>query len=59
MTKMTRSTTAALFSLGLAVLMSGCEKGPVEKLGEKIDNGVQNTKDAARDVKDKITTPTR
>jgi hypothetical protein len=39
--------------------MSGCKKGPVEKLGEKIDNGVQNTKDAARDLKDKVTTPTR
>lgn len=44
----------ALFSVSVATLLSSCEKGPAEKLGEKIDNGVQNTKDAARDAADDL-----
>ena len=40
--------------MGMALGSMSCEKGPAEKIGEKIDKGVQNTKDAAKDVKDDI-----
>jgi hypothetical protein len=55
MKKSAKLLLLCLFAFNLAVLASSCEKGPAEKLGEKIDNGVQNTKDAARDLKDDVT----
>jgi hypothetical protein len=44
-----------LLGLGLTAMLASCKKGPAEKVGEKIDNAVQDTKDAARDVKDDLT----
>jgi hypothetical protein len=36
-----------LMMLGALVAFAGCEaKGPAEKAGETIDNGIQNAKDA-------------
>ena len=36
----------ALALLGIMALAAGCEtKGPAEKAGEKVDQGVQNVKD--------------
>jgi hypothetical protein len=55
MTKMTKTVMAATLALSLMGFVSSCEKGPAEKVGEKIDNAVQDTKDAAKDVKDKVT----
>jgi len=40
----------ALVGLCLAGLTMACDKGPAQKAGEKIDNAVQDTKDAARDA---------
>jgi len=37
---------ALLISCLIGVVVTSCNKGPAEKVGEKIDNGVQNTKDA-------------
>lgn len=38
---------ASVLLLGTTVLISGCEtKGPAEKAGENIDQGIQNAKDA-------------
>ncbi len=31
---------------GALALGAGCEKGPAEKAGEKVDQGIQNAKDA-------------
>jgi len=45
----------SLLALILGAALASCNKGPVEKVGEKIDNAVQDTKDAARDVKDDLT----
>ena len=42
--------------LGSAVFLIACEKkGPAEKAGEKVDKAVESTKEAAEDLKDKIT----
>lgn len=32
-----------------AFAISGCEKGPAEKAGEQIDQGVESTKDAYKE----------
>jgi len=46
-------TTVVLF---LSVGISGCEKeGPAEKIGEKIDESVEDVKDAAEEAGDKLT----
>lgn len=37
--------------LSLTMIMSGCEKGPAEKAGEKIDQAIEKTKDAVKDAK--------
>jgi len=37
----------SLFTLiGSAAILVGCEKGPAENAGAKVDQGVQNVKDA-------------
>ena len=42
-----KASGLASLLLGVAVLCTGCEsKGPAEKAGESIDNGVQDVKDA-------------
>ena len=51
---MKKILTLALLSFSLAVFVASCKKGPAEKVGEKIDNAVQDTKDAARDMKDDL-----
>jgi hypothetical protein len=39
--------TSLLLMFGALVAFAGCEsKGPAEKVGESIDKGVQNAKDA-------------
>lgn len=42
--------------LGLIIVgaISGCEKGPAEKAGQKIDEAVTDTKDAVKDAGDKL-----
>jgi hypothetical protein len=55
MKKMSNILIVGLLGLGLTTLLVSCKKGPAEKVGEKIDNAVQDTKDAARDVKDDLT----
>ncbi len=43
-------------TLALTLLTFGCDsQGPAEKSGEKIDNAVESTKDAAGEAADKIT----
>ncbi len=47
----------AAVGITLAVVMgtAGCkEKGPAEKLGEKIDNAADNAGDAIEDAADKV-----
>lgn len=34
--------------------ITGCEKGPMEKTGEKIDNAAEKTVDAAKEAKDEV-----
>lgn len=42
--------------LAVSLLSFGCDtQGPAEKAGEKIDNSVEATKDAADNAADKIT----
>jgi hypothetical protein len=49
-------TLLLITSLGLAVLTFGCDsQGPAEKAGEKVDQSVENTKDALEETSDKIT----
>jgi hypothetical protein len=49
-------TLLLLTSLSLAVFTFGCEsQGPAEKAGEKVDQSVENTKDAMEEASDKIT----
>ncbi len=44
---------AAFLLLTAAPLLSACDdKGPMEKLGEKIDEGVKDTKRAVEDATD-------
>lgn len=45
----------SLLALSLAGLAMSCKKGPAEKAGEKVDNAVQDTKDAAHDLKNDVT----
>ena len=55
MQKSVKIIMAGALVLGMALSAMSCQKGPAERAGEKIDNGVQNVKDAARDAKDDIT----
>jgi hypothetical protein len=49
-------TLLLITSLSLAVLTFGCEsQGPAEKAGEKVDQSVEDTKDALEEASDKIT----
>jgi hypothetical protein len=49
-------TLLLITSLSLAVLTFGCDsQGPAEKAGEKVDQSVENTKDALEETSDKIT----
>ena len=42
--------------LAVSLVTFGCDtQGPAEKAGEKIDNSVEATKDAAENAADKIT----
>lgn len=47
------SSAALIGALSLAGL-SGCEKGPMEKAGEKVDDAVEEAGDAIEDAGDKI-----
>ncbi|HXC65028.1 MAG TPA: hypothetical protein VNZ67_11770 [bacterium] len=48
--KITKLFYVALVGACLAGLTIACDKGPAQKAGEKIDNAVQDTKDAVRDT---------
>jgi hypothetical protein len=48
--KITKMFYVALVGVCLAGLTLACDKGPAQKAGEKIDNAVQDTKDAVRDA---------
>lgn len=49
-------TLLLITSLSLMVLTFGCEsQGPAEKAGEKIDQSIENTKDALEEASNKIT----
>ncbi len=49
-------TLLLITSLSIAVLTFGCDsQGPAEKAGEKVDQTIENTKDALEEVSDKIT----
>jgi hypothetical protein len=49
-------TLLLITSLSLAVLTFGCDsQGPAEKAGEKVDQSVEDTKDALEEASDKIT----
>lgn len=50
MQKISRIVLLALMGISLAGIVNSCNKGPAEKVGEKIDNAVQDTKDAAHDA---------
>ena len=43
-------TMLAVFSVFGLLTITGCEKGPAEKVGEKIDNAAEKTVDAAKDA---------
>ena len=55
MQKSVKIILAGALVLGMALGSLACQKGPAERVGEKIDNGARNVKDAARDAKDDIT----
>ena len=56
MKKKYRATLLVIITLALTLLAFGCDSpGPAEKAGEKIDNAVESTKDAAGEAVDKIT----
>ena len=48
MKNLSKVLMVAMLGVGLAMVVCSCEKGPAEKVGEKIDNGVQDLKDAVR-----------
>jgi hypothetical protein len=55
-----KKTIVSVLSLMIAFFLifsiSGCEKeGPAEKMGEKIDQSVEDVKDAAEEAGDKLT----
>lgn len=39
-----------VMALSLAGFLIGCEQGPAEEAGEKIDQGVENIKDGVEDT---------
>ncbi|MBA3007723.1 MAG: hypothetical protein FP810_14345 [Desulfocapsa sp.] len=50
------ATLLFITTLALTLLTFGCDsQGPAEKSGEKIDQAIESTKDAAGDAADKIT----
>lgn len=56
MQKKSIHTLLLITSLSLAVLTFGCDsQGPAEKAGEKVDQTIENTKNALEEVSDKIT----
>ena len=56
MEKKYMATLLFITTIGLTLLTFGCDsQGPAEKAGEKIDNAVESTKDAAGEAADKIT----
>jgi hypothetical protein len=50
MTKTTKVLFIAMMGLGMGAILMSCQKGPAQKAGEKIDNTVQDTKDAVHDA---------
>lgn len=44
-----------LLALLLSTVLFGCEKGPAEKAGERIDEAVEETGDKAEEACDKLT----
>lgn len=54
MNKINKTLVSAMLGLSLAILAGSCKKGPAEKVGEKIDNAIQDSKDTARDIKDDV-----
>jgi hypothetical protein len=50
------NTLLLMTSLSLTILNFGCDsQGPAENAGEKVDQSVENTKDAVEEASDKIT----
>jgi hypothetical protein len=50
--KIMRNVIVVLALSAIALATSACpEKGPAEKAGEKLDNAIDKTKDAAKDPK--------
>lgn len=44
----------ALVALALTLSLASCEKGPAQKVGEKIDNAVDDGKEKVQDLKDDV-----
>jgi hypothetical protein len=49
--KISKVLMAAILCAGLVSITASCKKDSGEKAGEKVDQAVQNTKDAAKDIK--------
>jgi len=49
-----RIPVAIILALSMTMLFTACEKGPAEKAGSQIDQAVENTKDAAKDLKKNV-----
>ena len=50
--KIIRNVILVLALVSIALVTSACpEKGPLEKAGEKVDDAIDKTKDAAKDKK--------
>ncbi|MBA4148260.1 MAG: hypothetical protein H0X66_09100 [Verrucomicrobia bacterium] len=43
-----------IFVLGGVLSITGCEKGPMEKAGEKVDKAVEKTGEALEDAGDAV-----
>lgn len=54
MKNFSRLTFAALLALGLSTLLTSCEKTPAQKAADQIDKAVDNTREAAKDVKEDL-----
>jgi len=50
----TRNFVEAILGLSLVGIVNAFKKGPAERVGEKIDNAVQETKNAARNLRDDL-----
>jgi len=46
--------TTIFLSLGLLAFAAGCEEGPAERGGERLDEAMDDIRDAAEDAADEI-----